>query len=182
MSRDVWGMSRYVRMRVPGGTYFFTVRLQDRGGRLLTDRIALLRDCVRLCRRRLPFEIEVAVVLPDHLHMIWTLPPDDDDFSARWRMIKSTFSRHNDRPALIRPSQIARGEKGIWQRRFWEHLIRDEADFDLYRAYALTAPVRAGLAPRPQDWPYSSIHRDLARTGPSALRLGTGGISALRVA
>lgn len=175
-------MSRYVRRRVPGGTYFFTVRLQDRGSRLLTDRIVLLRDCVRLCRNRFDFTIEAAVVLPDHLHMIWTLPAEDDDYSARWRMIKATFSRHVERPATICLSKLARGEKGIWQRRFWEHLVRDQADFDLYRAYALTAPVRAGLVPRPQDWPYSSIHRDLARTGPMALQLGDKGVGAMRVA
>ena len=155
-------MARYVRRRVLGGTYFFTVRLQDRGSRLLTDRIVLLRDCVRLCRNRFDFTIEAAVVLPDHLHMIWTLPAEDDDYSARWRMIKATFSRHVERPATICPSKLARGEKGIWQRRFWEHLVRDQADFDLYRAYGAAAG-RQGC------WRYASCVRWVRThlTGPS---------------
>ena len=154
-------MSHYRRLVVPGGTYFFTVRLQDRASRLLTDRVDLLRAAVRLAQKQWPFVIEVAVVLPDHLHMIWTMPQDDADFSKRWRMIKSTFSRHVDGPVDVSPSIARRGEKGIWQRRFWEHLIRDEWDFVAHRAFALTAPVQAGLVARPQDWALSSVHRDL---------------------
>ena len=156
-------MSQFIRLVVPGGTYFFTVRLQDRGSRLLTDRVDLLRASVRLAQKQWPFAIAVAAILPDHLHMIWTLPPDDADFSKRWRLIKSTFSRHVEGPVAVRPSLARRGEKGIWQRRFWEHLIRDDLDFEAHRAFVLNAPVLAGLAAKPQDWALSSVHRDLRR-------------------
>jgi putative transposase len=168
---------------VPGGTYFFTVRLQDCQSRLLVDRVDLLRTAIRLCVKRWPMVIETAVILPDHLHMIWTLPDGDSDFSARWRLIKSTFSRHVEPPTYLRASLAARGDKGIWQRRFWEHLIRDEADLAAHRAFAISAPVRAGLVARPQDWALSSVHRDIARglparslvaqgCGPGAARVG----------
>ncbi|SMY08451.1 REP-associated tyrosine transposase [Flavimaricola marinus] len=153
-------MTRYTRLHIPGGTYFFTVRLQDRGSSLLLDKLDLLRSSVRSCMAHRPFEIDTAVILPDHLHMIWRLPPGDTDYSARWRQIKSTFSRHVDRPDYVSPGQLARGEKGIWQRRFWEHCIQDDADLALHRAYALMAPVRAGLVTDPRHWPASSIHRD----------------------
>ena len=169
-------MSHYRRLVVPGGTYFFTARLQDRGSRLLTDRVDLLRAAVRLAQKQWPFSIEVAVVLPDHLHMIWTLPDRDADFSKRWRLIKSTFSRHVDGPVEVSPSKARRGEKGIWQRRFWEHLIRDEVDFEAHRAFALTAPVQAGLVARPQDWALSSVHRDLRRGGALPAMSGYGPI------
>ena len=156
-------MSHYTRLVVPGGTYFFTVRLQDRRSGLLTQRIDLLRAAMRLTQKQWPFTIEVAVVLPDHLHMIWTMPDTDGDFSKRWRLIKSTFSRHVDGPDTVCPSQARRGEKGIWQRRFWEHMIRDDLDFAAHRAFALCAPVQAGLVARPQDWAHSSFHRDVRR-------------------
>ncbi|MBC7142800.1 MAG: transposase [Rhodobacteraceae bacterium] len=172
-------MSRYRRLVVPGGTYFFTVRLEDRSSDLLVREVALLRDSVRLCRRCWPFAIDVAVILPDHLHMIWTLPHDDGDFSRRWRLIKSTFSRHVEAPARRSRSKAERGEKGIWQRRFWEHRIRDAADFAAHRGFALTAPVRAGLVARPQDWALSSLHRDLAAglRLPSAVSGGYGPVA-----
>ena len=156
-------MSHYRRLVVPGGTYFFTVRLDDRASQLLTEQVDLLRSAVRLTQKHWPFLIETAVILPDHLHMIWALPAKDPDFSKRWRMIKSTFSRHVEGPVEVSPSKARRCEKGIWQRRFWEHLIRDEADFEAHRAYALAAPVQAGLVARPQDWALSSVHRDLRR-------------------
>jgi putative transposase len=154
-------MSHYTRLVVPGGTYFFTLRLEDRTSRLLTERVDLLRAAVRLAQKQWPFRIEAAVVLPDHLHMIWTMPDTDGDFSKRWRLIKSTFSRHVEGPLEVSRSKARRGEKGIWQRRFWEHLIRDELDFEAHRVFALTAPVQAGLVSRPQDWAHSSVHRDL---------------------
>lgn len=156
-------MSQYTRLVVPGGTYFFTVRLADRQSSLLLDRVDLLRSAVRLAQKRWPFAIETAVILPDHLYMIWTMPDTDPDFSKRWRLIKSTFSRHIDAPQMLSPSKARRGEKGIWQRRYWEHLIRDDLDFEAHRAFALTAPVQAGLVAKPQDWAHSSVHRDLRR-------------------
>lgn len=157
-------MANYRRILVPGGTTFFTVRVLDRQSRVLTDHIDTLRDCVRLARARWPFTIDAAVVLPDHLHMIWTLPPGDADYSKRWRLIKSAFSRQMAPVATpLTPTQIARGEKGIWQRRFWEHQIRDAADLAAHRAFVLAAPVQAGLVARPTDWRWSSIHRDVRR-------------------
>lgn len=158
-------MSSYRRLYVPGGTWFFTVRLADPRSRLLVERVALLRAATALARSRWPFEIDSAVVLPAELHMIWTLPPGDSDFSTRWRLIKSAFSRQVD-PAPVRPSLARRGERGIWQRRFWEHLIRDEADLALHRHFCVTTPVRAGLVRRAGDWPHSSVHRDQGRGAP----------------
>lgn len=157
-------MSQYIRRYVPGGTYFFTVRLQDQRSDLLTARIGLLRDAVRLCRKQSPFRIDAAVILPAELHMIWTLPAGDADFSGRWRMIKSTFSRHLPVPDNLTAVQKRRGEKGIWQRRFWEHVIRDEGDFALHLHLITTAPVRAGLVRRATDWPYASWHHDKGAT------------------
>ncbi len=156
-------MTAYRRLYIPGGTFFFTVRLADRRSDLLVARITLLRDCFAAAQARWPFSIDAAVVLPDHLHMIWTLPPGDSDFSARWRLIKAAFSRHVDGPAHLPPSLARRGEKGIWQRRFWEHAIRDDADYDAHHRLILQAPVQAGLVARVQDWPYASVHRDLRR-------------------
>jgi putative transposase len=152
-------MPEYRRWRQSAGTYFFTVTLSDRRSRLLVERIAALRGAVAAVRRTRPFVIAAAVVLPDHLHMIWTLPAGDHDFSTRWRLIKSRFSaRLPARPGL-RPSLQDHGEKGIWQRRFFEHLIRDEADLAAHMDYIHYNPVKHGHAPRPVDWPHSSIHR-----------------------
>jgi putative transposase len=153
-------MSSYRRLKVPGGTWFFTHRLADRRSTALTDHVDLLRDAVALTRARWPFTIEAAVILPDHLHMIWTLPEGDDDFSARWRLIKTAFSAQLPAASVRTPRQIAKGEKGIWQRRFWEHLIRDAEDFARHRQMILESPVLAGLAPRPDAWRWSSVHRD----------------------
>lgn len=158
-------MSDYRRLYVPGGTYFFTVRLQDPTSDLLVRQIALLRDATRLTMKRFPFAIDAAVVLPAKLHMIWTMPADDADFSKRWRMIKSGFSRHVPSPVHIPRSHVQRGEKGIWQRRFWEHLIRDADDLLLHQHLIRSAPVHAGLVSRPGDWPHSSFAR-LRTTGP----------------
>lgn len=150
-------MACYRRFYVPGGTVFFTVRTQQRGVCTLTHNIDLLRSATQIAMRRFPFVIDSAVVLPDHLHMIWHLPTGDADFSKRWRLIKSTFSRHLPAPLERTPKMIEKGEKGIWQRRFWEHQIRDEADLLAHRTFAYSAPVRAGLCARPKDWPYSSL-------------------------
>ena len=158
-------MASYIRRHIPGATYFFTVRLQDQQSDLLVTHIDLLRDTTRLCRKRWPFEIAAAVVLPNKLHMIWQLPAGDADYAKRWRLIKSTFSRHVPAPAYIPESHVRRGEKGIWQRRFWEHVIRDQQDFDTHMHLIASAPVHAGLVMRAGDWPYSSLrHRTRAKT------------------
>jgi putative transposase len=155
-------MSNYRRLLVPGGTYFFTVRLQDQSSDLLVSRIDLLRDATRLCRKRWPFAIDAAVILPNTLHMIWTLPPGDAVYSKRWRLIKSSFSRHAPPPVHIPLGHQRRGEKGIWQRRFWEHLIRDEDDLERHMHLIRSAPIHAGLVRKPSDWPYSSLHHSVA--------------------
>ncbi len=156
-------MSDYRRLRVPGGTYFFTVRLQDQRSDVLVSHIDLLRDATRLCLKRWPFAIDAAVILPNKLHMIWTLPDGDADFSKRWRMIKSSFSRHAPAPLHIPESHRKRGEKGIWQRRFWEHLIRDDDDLALHMHLIRSAPIHEGFVKKPSDWPYCSLHRQKAR-------------------
>lgn len=155
-------MSNYRRLKVPGGTYFFTVRLQDPQADTLVSEIDLLRHACRLCLKQWPFTIDAAVILPNKLHMIWTLPEDDVDFSKRWRMIKTTFSRHVPAPAYIPENQRRRGEKGIWQRRFWEHHIRDADDLALHMHVIRSAPIHAGLVKAARDWPYSSLHHDKA--------------------
>jgi REP-associated tyrosine transposase len=134
-------MTDYRRHRVPGGCYFFTVNLLERrGNTLLTDRIDLLREAVRRVRRSRPFSIDAWVVLPDHLHAVWTLPAGDDDFSTRWRLIKSFFVR--DLPKIERLSRVRDdgGERGIWQRRFWEHAIRDDADYAAHGTTSISTP------------------------------------------
>src|SRR4051794_2928283 len=122
-------MTNYRRNVVPGGCYFFTVNLQDRGLRLLTQHIDLLRVAFRDTRSRHPFTIDAIVILPDHLHTIWTLPEGDADFALRWRLVKSAFSRALPRAERVSGSRAAKGERSVWQRRYWEHTIRDEHDF-----------------------------------------------------
>lgn len=150
-------MSNCIRPNAPGATIFFTVRLQQRGDDLLLREIEHLRQAVRITRAERPFAIEAWVVLPDHLHAIWTLPEADSDYSTRWRLIKARFS-HGLPPGPQRASHLARGERGIWQRRFWDRPLRDPADFDRHLRLCLEAPVRLGLARRAEDWPWSSIH------------------------
>ena len=153
-------MAEYRRVRLPGATVFFTVRAQERGSTLLTDEVGRLRFAVATTQRERPFTIDAFVVLPDHLHCIWTLPPGDSDYSTRWRLIKSRFSMGVPKGRL-RPSHIARQERGVWQRRFWEHHIRDEGDFRAHLDLCRWDPVKHGLCEDPLGWPYSSVHRDL---------------------
>lgn len=150
---------RYRRTHVPGGTYFFTVNLLQRNTTLLTDHVDRLRRSVHQVKLRHPFQIDAMVVLPDHLHALWTLPENDADFSIRWQLIKSTFSRCLPKTERIGASRRTKGERGIWQRRFWEHLIRDQTDFNLHVDYIHINPVKHGYVDRAVDWPYSSIHK-----------------------
>jgi putative transposase len=152
---------RYRRANAAGGTYFFTVNLHDRTSRLLVEQIDALRASVRAVRARWPFEIVARVVLPDHLHAIWALPDDDADFSTRWMLIKSGFSRRIARGEPISASRAEKGERGIWQRRFWEHQIRDEGDLQRHADYVHINPVKHGYVGRAADWPWSSIHREI---------------------
>jgi putative transposase len=152
-------MADYRRNFIAGGSFFFTVNLAERRLRLLTEHIDELRAAVRETRRRHPFSIDAMVVLPDHLHSVWTLPEGDSDFSTRWRLIKSTFSRGLPTHERIAESRAAKGERGIWQRRYWEHTIRDENDFARHVDYIHINPVKHGLVTPVKDWPYSSFHR-----------------------
>jgi putative transposase len=157
-------MPDYRRVRVPGGTWFFTVNLLERRGNcLLTREIALLRAAVARVRSHHPFHIDAWVVLPDHLHCVLTLPTGDADFSGRWRLIKTAFARAL--PATEKRSVVRKraGERGIWQRRFWEHLIRNDGDYERHVDYVYVNPLKHGLVTRVRDWPYSSFHRDVRR-------------------
>ncbi|MEP4555026.1 MAG: transposase [Tateyamaria sp.] len=153
-------MPNYRRPQVTGACVFFTVALAQRGERTLVEHIDDLRDAVRITRTERPFEIDAFVVMPDHLHCVWTLPAGDRDFSTRWRLIKSRFSRCLPK-GPIRKSHDSRNERGIWQRRFWEHHIRDEADYWAHIHYCWMNPVKHGFVERPEDWAYSSVHSDV---------------------
>ena len=143
---------------LPGGTYFFTVTLVDRRSSVLVENVGALRNAFRTTRMERPFEMDAIVILPDHLHAVMTLPFHDADFAGRWRRIKGHFST-----ALLRDGiEIARhsnGELALWQRRYWEHTIRDEGDFARHIDYAHFNPVKHGYVRRVSDWPHSSFHR-----------------------
>jgi len=157
-------MTAYRRNLVAGGTYFFTLNLADRRLSFLTDNIGLLRAAFRYTRARHPFTIDAIVILPDHLHALWTLPAGDSDFSTRWRLIKTTFSRGLHLSERVSASRLQKRERGIWQRRFWEHTIRDGGDFARHMDYIHFNPVKHSYVERVQDWPFSSLHR-MARLG-----------------
>ena len=153
-------MPDYRRVWHPGGTYFFTVNLlQRQGNDLLVRHIDLLREVVTKVRQRHPFVIHGWVVLPEHLHCIIELPANDADYATRWRLIKMGFSKALPLTEQRSQVRVARGERGIWQRRYWEHLIRDEADFQAHRDYVHINPVKHGLVSRVSRWPYSTFHR-----------------------
>jgi len=152
---------RYRRANAAGATYFFTVNLSDRKSSLLVDHIEIFRDAVRkVCQTR-PFEIVAMVVMPDHLHAVWTLPDGDADFPLRWSLIKAAFSRRIPKVESIRESRKSKRERGIWQRRYWEHQIRDDADLEAHVAYIYMNPVKHGYVTKAIDWPHSSIHREI---------------------
>ncbi len=156
-------MPGYRRNRVPGGTFFFTVNLFDRRSNLLVLWIDALRDAVRQVRTRAPFQIDAWVVLPDHMHCIWTLPAGDADFPGRWRSIKIAFSKALPAGEWRSSVMTSRGERGIWQRRYWEHTIRDERDLAAHMDYTHFNPVKHGLVAHAADWPHSSFRRCVAR-------------------
>lgn len=156
-------MSRYRRAHIQGGTYFFTLSTLRRQPVLTLPTVrTALREAIQIARARYPFEILAWVLLPDHLHCIWTLPPDDADFGIRWSLIK----RHVTQAANLKTtgiavsqSRLARREGTLWQRRFWEHAIRDEEDLRRHVDYIHWNPVKHGLTQRVSDWPYSTYHR-----------------------
>jgi putative transposase len=153
-------MPNYRRAIVEGACYFFTVNLHNRNSRLLTDNIDCLRQAVGKTRRHFPFQIDAMVILPDHIHAVWTLPDGDADFAVRWRWIKIRFSRSIPHGERLSASRAARGERGIWQRRYWEHVIRDERDMQNHIEYCWYNPVKHGHVKNVEDWPFSTFHRD----------------------
>jgi putative transposase len=153
---------------VGGATYFFTLNLADRRRRLLVEHIEELRVTVREVKQAHPFEIIAWEVLPEHLHAVWSLPPDDCDYSMRWNQIKGGFSRRVPKGERVSKSRSSKGERGIWQRRFWEHLIRDDADLERHVNYVHYNPVKHGHVRRVIDWPFSSFHRFVCRDWLSA--------------
>jgi putative transposase len=169
-------MPTYRRPHVTGARVFFTVALATRGSTLLVDEVARLRDAVRVTRAECPFGIDAWVVLPDHLHCVWTLPAGDADFSVRMGAIKARFSMACRRAGFTPPAPVGRGnggvnpalrrkgEVGLWQPRFWEHHIRDEDAYRAHVRYCWVNPVKHGLVAVPEAWPYSSVHGD-ARYG-----------------
>ena len=151
-------MVRYRRNHVPGGTYFFTVTLADRRSTVLVDRSDALRAAFRATKATAPFGIDAIVILPDHLHAILTLPEGDADYPNRWRRIKGHFTSTVIAAGLpLAPD--ANGEYRVWQRRYWEHTIRDEDDFARHVDYIHINPVKHGLVACVADWPHSSFHR-----------------------
>ena len=155
-------MPNYRRVRIAGGTFFFTVTLANRSSNLLVQQIERLRRIYRSVQESRPFETVAICILPDHLLAIWSLPEKDADFATRWNLIKAGFTR--GLPAASRsPSKMAKREKGIWQRRYWEHAIRDDADLARHIDYIHFNPVKHGLVSRVSDWPHSSFHQHVKR-------------------
>jgi putative transposase len=167
---------QYRRATIEGGTYFFTLVTYQRQRLLcLPTNVSLLRNVFRDVMHQHPFIIDAFVLLPDHLHCIWTLPQGDRNFSTRWRLSKSYFSRQciTLSQKNLSTSRQNKKERGIWQRRFWEHLIRDEVDFKNHLEYIHYNPVKHGLVEAPKDWEYSSFHRSV-RQGMYDITWGAG--------
>ena len=153
----------YRRSRIAGGTWFFTVNLHDRRSDLLVRHVDALRSAIMETKRTHPFNIIAMVVLPEHLHAIWALPVSDNAYPLRWSLIKAGFSRRIPLGEVITDSRARKRERGIWQRRYWEHAIRDEADLTAHVNYIHNNPVKHGHAACATDWPHSSIHRYIQR-------------------
>ncbi len=157
-------MPDYRRANTPGATWFFTVNLLHRHNNdLLVRHFGLLKACVIAEKTRRPFSILAWVVLPEHMHWIWRLPEGDADFPTRWRRIKTDFSRGLPKTEPLSDVRLARGERGIWQRRYWEHQVRDVQSLQRYVDYIHFNPVKHGWAARAADWPHSSFAHHVAR-------------------
>jgi putative transposase len=157
-------MRTYKRARLTGVQYFFTVNLAERQNNdQLTRHVDHLRAAFRQTRNDHPFNIDAIVILPEHLHCIWTLPPGDDDYSTRWRLIKARFSMSLTADETISESRKRKGERGIWQRRYWEHCIRNERDYHNHLDYIHYNPVKHGYVQAAKDWPYSSFQQWVKR-------------------
>lgn len=153
-------MTDYRRIYAPGSTWFFTVNLLERqNNNLLVEKIDLLRNAFSYVKKRKSFTINAVVIMPDHLHCVWTLPDNDTDYSSRWSLLKSYFSRSIPKNEHINKNRIKRRERGIWQRRFWAHWIVDQNDFNQHIEYIHWNPVKHGYVARVIEWQYSSFHR-----------------------
>ncbi|MBM3157931.1 MAG: transposase [Chloroflexi bacterium] len=160
-------MPEYRRARVSGGTYFFTVVTYNRYPFFADESaIILLHKCFQIVASEYPYTMDACVILPDHIHCIWTLPDNGSDFSTRWKLIKTTFTKNysGSRPENVSESMLNKGERGIWQRRFWEHMIRDQEDFNRHCDYIHYNPVRHGYVKLPMEWKHSSF-REFAERG-----------------
>jgi putative transposase len=155
-------MSRYRRVKTEGGIFFFTLALADRRSDLLIRQIERVRRAYAAVQERYPFETVAVCMLPDHIHALWQLPDGDADYASRWSLFKAGFSRGLPPSKTRSSSKIAKREKGIWQRRYWEHAIRDDADLERHVNYIHYNPVKHGLVTRVADWPHSSFHRYVA--------------------
>jgi REP-associated tyrosine transposase len=161
-------MPDYRRADTPGAAYFFTV-VTFRRRALLTDDDCRgwLRSAVAHTRERYPFAVDAWVLLPDHLHCIWTLPEADNDFSVRWNGIKRRFTiaakQRLHHPEWMNASRRKHREATVWQRRFWEHRIRDDNDYERHVDYIHYNPVKHGLTKTAAEWPYSTFHRYVER-------------------
>ncbi len=161
---------QYRRTFVPGGTYFFTVVTALRR-KLFCDEetVDLVRQAFRHVNAQRPFTVNAMVVLPDHLHCIWTLPPADEDYPTRWRLVKTWVTKHypqgrpqenlSDYAPLIRPTTSRRLKSAVWQARYWEHLIRNQEDYRQHVEYIHYNPVKHGHVSRPWAWPHSSFRQ-----------------------
>ena len=156
-------MPRYLRAHIEGGVFFFTVTLVDRSSDVLVRHVDRLRRIYASVQRGYPFETIAICVLPDHLRAIWSLPEGDADFPLRWNLIKAGFSRGlaGNRPRSV--SKMNRRERGIWQRRYWEHAIRNDTDLERHVDYIHFNPVKHGHVSKVCDWPHSSFHRYVAK-------------------
>lgn len=153
---------QYRRALLAGASYFFTVVTEQRRPVFAAEKeVNLLRDVFREVRQRYPFQIDAAVVMPDHLHCIWTLPPGDADYALRWRLIKTGFTKACDASWRVPPpaARQRKGQQSVWQNRYWEHLLRDDDDFRRHVEYIHYNPVKHGLVAHARDWPYSSFLR-----------------------
>ena len=149
---------QYRRSHTAGGTYFFTVNLAERRSDILVRHIEDLRAVINAVKQTHPFAMVAMVVLPEHLHAIWRLPPGDADYPLRWSLIKAGFSRRLAKGEPVPRSRLAKRERGIWQRRYWEHQISDETDLARHVDYIHYNPVKHGWVRRPLDWPHSTLH------------------------
>lgn len=150
---------RYRRVLIPNATYFFTINLLNRKSSLLIQHIDALRFSFRKVQQRHPFHINAIVILPDHCHLMLTLPQGDMNYSTRISLIKSNFSRQIEPIETRARSREKKRERGIWQRRFWEHIILDDKDYEHHVNYIHFNPVKHGYVINPSDWKFSSIHR-----------------------